>query len=152
MEQKNALEKYFQPNASFEHPFCRVPSFSKFSMPLIGVINSRWVIWMIYRWYKILSPRIILDVHSLGKSGSPSWNTHERKQDLHANCTFCAGKSMNQSSKYFTPQSLRFSPFSSSPSTLPKSTWSLFCTCHMTQTVTSTILKASRICISLMSL
>src|SRR5277367_4692972 len=89
LEQKTALEKYFQPNASFEHPFCRVPNFSRFSMPLIGVINSRWVIWMIYRWYKILSPRIIVDVHSLGMSGFPWWNTYERKQGLRANCTLC---------------------------------------------------------------
>jgi hypothetical protein len=76
LEQKNALETYFHPNASFEHPFCRVPSFSKFTIPMIGVINSRWVIWMIYRWYKILSPRIILDVHSVGKSRFPFWNPH----------------------------------------------------------------------------
>jgi hypothetical protein len=67
LAQKVALETYFRPNASFAHPFCRVPSFSKLSVPLIGVISSRWVIWMIYRWYKILSPRIVLDVHSVGE-------------------------------------------------------------------------------------
>jgi hypothetical protein len=68
VEQKHALETYFRPNASFEHPFVRVPSFSKASIPLFGEIDSRWVIWMIYRWYKILSPRIILDVHSVSAS------------------------------------------------------------------------------------
>jgi hypothetical protein len=67
-EQKRALETYFTPDASFEHPFCRVPSFSKASIPFFGDINSRWVIWMVYRWYKILSPRTILDVHSVGMS------------------------------------------------------------------------------------
>jgi len=61
-EQKDALATYFSPSAAFIHPFCRVSSFSNVSIPLIGEINSRWVIWMIYRWYKILSPKISLDV------------------------------------------------------------------------------------------
>jgi len=61
-EQKEALETYFLPDATFVHPLCRVPSFSHISLPLLGEVNSRWAIWMIYRWYKILSPRIILDV------------------------------------------------------------------------------------------
>jgi len=62
VEQKDALETYFLPDASFTHPLCRVPSFSKYTIPIIGEINSRWVIWMVYRWYKILSPRIVLNV------------------------------------------------------------------------------------------
>jgi len=61
-DQRDALDAYFLPDASFIHPLCRVPSFSSISLPLVGEINSRWVIWMIYRWYKILSPRIVLDV------------------------------------------------------------------------------------------
>jgi len=61
-EQKDALDTYYLPDATFIHPLCRVPSFSHVSLPLIGEINSRWVIWMIYRWYKILSPRIVLTV------------------------------------------------------------------------------------------
>lgn len=65
-EQKEALETYFAPNASFVHPFCRVSSFTNVSVPLVGEINSRWVIWMIYRWYKILSPKILLTVNSVG--------------------------------------------------------------------------------------
>ncbi|KAG0247834.1 hypothetical protein BG011_000832, partial [Mortierella polycephala] len=64
-EQEYILKTYFTPNASFQHPFCRVFSFSNVTIPLIGEIDSRWVIWMIYRWYKILSPRIDLDVHSV---------------------------------------------------------------------------------------
>lgn len=64
LEQQKTLETFFSPSASFLHPICRVPSFSHFSIPLIGEINSRWVIWMIYRWYKLLSPQIILNVHS----------------------------------------------------------------------------------------
>merc|ERR1711964_217737 len=61
-DQKDALDAYFLPDAAFIHPLCRVPSFSHFNLPLVGEINSRWAIWMIYRWYKILSPRIVLDV------------------------------------------------------------------------------------------
>lgn len=64
LEQQKALETYFSPSASFLHPMCRVPSFSRYSLPILGDFNSRWVIWMIYRWYKILSPKIVLDVHS----------------------------------------------------------------------------------------
>jgi hypothetical protein len=77
-DQKNTLEAYFVPHASFTHPLCRVPSFSHYSFPLIGEIDSRWVIWMIYRWYKILSPRIILDVECGGKY--PSFNS---KRSVH---------------------------------------------------------------------
>ncbi|KAI7817184.1 hypothetical protein BC939DRAFT_466734 [Gamsiella multidivaricata] len=63
-EQKHVLETYFTTDAAFQHPFCHVPSFSNVSVPLVGVVDSRWVIWMIYRWYKILSPRIALKVHA----------------------------------------------------------------------------------------
>ncbi|TVY82213.1 hypothetical protein LSUE1_G007321 [Lachnellula suecica] len=71
-DQKETLETYFLPDASFIHPLCRVPSFSKFYLPLIGEINSRWAIWMIYRWYKILSPRIVLNVECDGQSSTPT--------------------------------------------------------------------------------
>ncbi|CAL3965492.1 unnamed protein product [Diplocarpon coronariae] len=64
-DQKDALDAYFLPDSSFVHPLCRVPSFSHFNLPLVGEINSRWVIWMIYRWYKILSPRIVLAESSI---------------------------------------------------------------------------------------
>ncbi|KAL9614005.1 MAG: hypothetical protein Q9167_001485 [Letrouitia subvulpina] len=50
--QRATLEKYFTPSASFTHPFCRTGSFE----------GSRWLIWCIYRWYKIMSPRIELKV------------------------------------------------------------------------------------------
>ncbi|EPE31204.1 hypothetical protein GLAREA_04171 [Glarea lozoyensis ATCC 20868] len=60
--QHHALQTYFHSSASFTHPLCRVPSFSHISLPFVGEINSRWVVGMIYRWYKILSPRIVLDV------------------------------------------------------------------------------------------
>lgn len=46
--QAKAIEKYFTPNAQFTHPFCRTGS-SKY---------SRYLIDRIYRWYKIMSPKI----------------------------------------------------------------------------------------------
>ncbi|KAI9674196.1 MAG: hypothetical protein M1817_002014 [Caeruleum heppii] len=53
--QRQTINTYFTPDASFTHPFCRTGSFA----------DSRWLIWMIYRWYKIMSPRIDLTVHSV---------------------------------------------------------------------------------------
>ncbi|KAH8590549.1 hypothetical protein B0O99DRAFT_664128 [Bisporella sp. PMI_857] len=68
VEQKQTLERYFLPDASFTHPFCRTPRFSRTHVPFLGDIDSRWVIWMIYRWYKILSPKVVLEVQSNVKS------------------------------------------------------------------------------------
>ena len=53
--QRATIEKYFAPNASFTHPFCRTGSWD----------GSRWLIWCIYRWYKILSPRIEIAINSV---------------------------------------------------------------------------------------
>ncbi|KAH8588032.1 hypothetical protein B0O99DRAFT_377588 [Bisporella sp. PMI_857] len=64
-EQKQTLESYFLPDSSFTHPFCRIPRFSRNHVPFLGDINSRWVIWIIYRWYRILSPKIVLEVQSI---------------------------------------------------------------------------------------
>jgi hypothetical protein len=56
--QETVLERFFTSNASFVHPFCRVPSFE----------GSRWWVAKIFQWYKIMSPRIELEIHSIGKS------------------------------------------------------------------------------------
>lgn len=48
------------------HPFCRVPSFAKGTVPFAEDIDSRWLILGIYRWYRTLSPRIDLTVDSSG--------------------------------------------------------------------------------------
>lgn len=66
-EQKATLGSYFLPNASFSHPFCRVPSFSKGAIPLASDIDSLWVILGIYRWYRSLSPHIDIKVDSAGR-------------------------------------------------------------------------------------
>ncbi|MCJ1381419.1 hypothetical protein MMC17_004529 [Xylographa soralifera] len=53
--QRATIERYFTADASFTHPFCRTGSFN----------GSRWLIWNVYRWYKIMSPRIDIAVDSV---------------------------------------------------------------------------------------
>ncbi|CAO2654411.1 Nn.00g111440.m01.CDS01 [Neocucurbitaria sp. VM-36] len=53
--QREAIETYFTPNASFTHPFCRTGSWP----------NSRWLVERIYQWYKIMSPSIDITVQSV---------------------------------------------------------------------------------------
>ena len=55
--QQATIEKYFTRDATFTHPFCRTGKYD----------NSRLMILYIYRWYKILSPRIELEVKSVGE-------------------------------------------------------------------------------------
>ncbi|KAI0509350.1 hypothetical protein F5B22DRAFT_617821 [Xylaria bambusicola] len=69
-EQQKVLDDYFLPDAFFVHPFCRVPSFGskQVRVPLTNfqlTINSRLLILLIYQWYRILSPRILLEVDSV---------------------------------------------------------------------------------------
>lgn len=54
-QQETAIKNYFTSDASFTHPFCRTGSFE----------GSRWLILQIFRWYKIMSPTIILNVNSV---------------------------------------------------------------------------------------
>ncbi|PYH47001.1 uncharacterized protein BP01DRAFT_390653 [Aspergillus saccharolyticus JOP 1030-1] len=54
-DQERTIQKFFTPSASFVHPFCRV-----WSSP-----GSRWFIEKIYQWYKIMSPRIEMEVQSV---------------------------------------------------------------------------------------
>ncbi|KAK1782510.1 hypothetical protein QBC45DRAFT_402396 [Copromyces sp. CBS 386.78] len=63
-EQEDSLNRYFTPSASFVHPFCRVPHFDKIYIPGFGFMNSRQLIQYIYKWYKILSPKIDIEVES----------------------------------------------------------------------------------------
>ncbi|KAM0163074.1 hypothetical protein ACHAPG_001446 [Botrytis cinerea] len=60
--QQQALEEYFTPDASFSHPLCSVPSFSSVRLPVVGEVNSRWVLGCVYKWYKVLSPRVVVGV------------------------------------------------------------------------------------------
>ncbi|EME47818.1 hypothetical protein DOTSEDRAFT_69674 [Dothistroma septosporum NZE10] len=54
-QQEEAINEYFTTDASFTHPFCRTGSFE----------GSRWLIHAIFRWYKVMSPKIDLTVHSV---------------------------------------------------------------------------------------
>ena len=67
-EQKHALQTYFQPDAAFQHPLCRVPSLScqRGSLFRGGEVNSRMMIMAIYRWYRLLSPKIDFKINSIG--------------------------------------------------------------------------------------
>ncbi|KAF7894325.1 hypothetical protein EAF00_007839 [Botryotinia globosa] len=60
--QQKALQEYFTPDASFSHPLCSVPSFSSVRLPVVGEVNSRWVLGCVYKWYKVLSPRVAVGV------------------------------------------------------------------------------------------
>ncbi|KAJ5593812.1 uncharacterized protein N7459_000020 [Penicillium hispanicum] len=53
--QQKTLERFFTRNAAFVHPFCRVPGFD----------GSRWYVTKIFQWYKIMSPRIHMEIHSI---------------------------------------------------------------------------------------
>lgn len=63
--QRRTIDTYFTPNASFTHPFCRTGSFY-----WSQTLNSRNLIHAIYRWYKIMSPRIDLTIQSIGTNQS----------------------------------------------------------------------------------
>ncbi|TID00066.1 hypothetical protein CH35J_005454 [Colletotrichum higginsianum] len=63
-KQQNALYSNFAEDAAFTHPFCHVPSFGNVQIPFLFPINSRWLILMIYRWYRILSPNIEMEIES----------------------------------------------------------------------------------------
>ncbi|KAJ8121874.1 hypothetical protein ONZ43_g1786 [Nemania bipapillata] len=68
-EQNTTLCDYFLPNAYFVHPFCCVPSLKSklIRVPFTKqewVINSRLLVLFTYQWYKIMSPKISLSIHS----------------------------------------------------------------------------------------
>ncbi|KAI1115356.1 hypothetical protein F5Y14DRAFT_134571 [Nemania sp. NC0429] len=68
-EQEDALNEFFLPDAYFVHPFCRVPSFgsTQIRVPFTNInwmVNSRLLISFVYQWYKIMSPKITLQVDS----------------------------------------------------------------------------------------
>ncbi|KAJ5220522.1 hypothetical protein N7468_009726 [Penicillium chermesinum] len=52
--QEKAIERFFTQDAAFIHPFCRVPHFE----------GSRWYITKIFQWYKCMSPRVEIEIHS----------------------------------------------------------------------------------------
>ena len=65
-EQQDTIRTYFRPDAAFQHPLCRVPSLSG-TLPVVGEINSRVLIMAIYRWYRLMSPKIDFKINSVSK-------------------------------------------------------------------------------------
>lgn len=63
-EQTRTLDRYFTRDASFAHPFCIVPHFDGFDVPLLGRLSSRDVVRAIFRWYRMMSPRITMEIDS----------------------------------------------------------------------------------------
>ncbi|TWU73180.1 hypothetical protein ED733_003873 [Metarhizium rileyi] len=63
-QQRDTLSEYFLPDASFSHPFCRVPSFARGALPFARNTDSLWAILCIYRWYRTLSPNIEIAIDS----------------------------------------------------------------------------------------
>lgn len=53
--QQRTVETYFTPTAQFTHPFCRTGSSA----------YSRYLVARIYRWYKIMSPRMAVHIQSV---------------------------------------------------------------------------------------
>lgn len=49
-QQEDAIYNHFAPGASFEHPFCRVPSVKNVHLPGLGKLDSRVLISAIYKW------------------------------------------------------------------------------------------------------
>ncbi|KAL2258687.1 hypothetical protein VTK26DRAFT_7938 [Humicola hyalothermophila] len=66
-QQRGAVYRYFTPGASFEHPFCRVPSINNVNIPGLGELDSRAVIVAILKWCKLshyAHARALLNSHA----------------------------------------------------------------------------------------
>lgn len=114
-EQTEAINAYFTPDASFTHPFCRTGSFD----------GSRNLIHAIYKWYKLLSPKIELNVNSVG-----TYKSLANFMTL-ANDRF---QPMTKRILFSTSTSLKSSPCGLCHSTTPTSRSSPSCTSHAHQT------------------
>ncbi|KAL5363105.1 hypothetical protein BJX96DRAFT_155170 [Aspergillus floccosus] len=53
--QARTIDEYFTSSAVFVHPFCRT----------WDIDGSRWFVKEIYRWYKIMSPHIEIEINSV---------------------------------------------------------------------------------------
>lgn len=64
-EQRRTLERYFTKDASFIHPFCIVPHFHERHVHLLGTLSSRDVVRSIFQWYRMLSPKIDIEIDTV---------------------------------------------------------------------------------------
>lgn len=65
-EQRRTIDRYFTPDAEFVHPFCIAPRFGEGDLPLPGLrrLSSRDALRGIFQWYRMLSPKIVIDIDS----------------------------------------------------------------------------------------
>lgn len=63
-EQRRTLERYFTKDASFIHPFCIVPHFHEGQVPILSRLGARDVVRSIFQWYRMLSPKIEIEIDS----------------------------------------------------------------------------------------
>lgn len=61
-EQQRTLERFFTKDASFVHPFCIAPSFGEGHIPVLSQLTSRDVVKSIFQWYRMLSPKINIEI------------------------------------------------------------------------------------------
>lgn len=63
-EQRRTIDRYFTPDAEFVHPFCIAPRFSEGDLVLPGLrrLSSRDALRGIFQWYRMLSPKIVIDI------------------------------------------------------------------------------------------
>ncbi|KAG8167984.1 hypothetical protein KVR01_003673 [Diaporthe batatas] len=63
-EQRRTIDRYFTPDAEFVHPFCIAPRFSEGDLRLPGLrrLSSRDALRGIFQWYRMLSPKIVIDI------------------------------------------------------------------------------------------
>ncbi|KAI3397756.1 hypothetical protein diail_10409 [Diaporthe ilicicola] len=63
-EQRRTIDRYFTPDAEFVHPFCIAPRFNQGDLVLPGLrsLSSRDALRGIFQWYRMLSPKIVIDI------------------------------------------------------------------------------------------
>lgn len=68
-EQRRTIDRYFTPDAEFVHPFCAAPRFSEGDLRLPGLrrLGSRDALRGIFQWYRMLSPKIVIDIDTACK-------------------------------------------------------------------------------------
>ncbi|KAG6366490.1 hypothetical protein INS49_000667 [Diaporthe citri] len=68
-EQRRTIDRFFTPDAEFVHPFCIAPRFSEGDLVLPGLrrLSSRDALRGIFQWYRMLSPKIVIDIDTAYK-------------------------------------------------------------------------------------
>lgn len=74
-EQRRTIDRYFTPDAEFVHPFCVAPRFGQGDIAVPGLrrLSSRDALRGIFQWYRMLSPRIVIDIDTACKCRQPAF-------------------------------------------------------------------------------